>query len=206
MKSCCKCGKSLLSGHILCSECKDNNELPLGYYIDQLAEEIVLEHPEAMCSLCVIRDCDRQQSGLTCRHHVKGFLVSKIETYAENQRTDPGPGEPTPPQTTQITDDGAFMYGDYHFIPYRKFFKDEIDRKAPNDSRPWKNDVQYAMRNMCTDTDVGISNYAWKKTDYSHEKFYAASGDSDADIFRCVENGKLYVPGKNELFHYMDNI
>ena len=36
----------------------------------------------------------------------------------------------------------------------------------------------------------------------SHEKFYAASGDSQCDIFRCIENGKLYVPCANELFRY----
>ncbi|GHU35770.1 hypothetical protein FACS1894105_05020 [Clostridia bacterium] len=40
------------------------------------------------------------------------------------------------------------------------------------------------------------------KTEYSHEKFYAASGDSQADIFKCVENGKLYIPCENELFRY----
>lgn len=108
------------------------------------------------------------------------------------------------PQEQQIAADGTFMFGGYHFTPYRKFGKGEIDRKAQNDSRPWKNDAQYAMRNMSTDIELGISNYAWQKADYSHDKFFAASGGSEADIFKCVENGKLYVPGANELFEYTE--
>ncbi len=59
---------------------------------------------------------------------------------------------------------------------------------------------------MASDFTLGISSYDWKKTDaaYSIDAFYAASGGSTADIFRCVENGKLYVPGENELFRYND--
>ena len=83
MKSCCKCGKSLLSGYILCSECKEVNSLPLRYYIDQLAEDIVLEHPNR-CSFCIRGSCDNQQSGLTCRYGVKEFLVGKIKPYSDN--------------------------------------------------------------------------------------------------------------------------
>lgn len=109
------------------------------------------------------------------------------------------------PREHHIAADGTFAFGGYHFTPYRKFGKGEIDRQAPNDSRPGKNDAQYAMRNMCTDNELGISNYAWQRADYSHDKFYAASGGSEADIFKCVENGKLYVPSQNELFMYTES-
>ena len=34
--------------------------------------------------------------------------------------------------------------------------------------------------------------------------FYAASTDKKCDIFRCVENGRLYVPCQYELQQYMD--
>ncbi len=57
---------------------------------------------------------------------------------------------------------------------------------------------------MASDFSLGISAYNWKKNDavYSIDTFYAASGGSIADIFKCLENGKLYVPGENELFRY----
>ena len=99
---------------------------------------------------------------------------------------------------------GAFEYGGYHFRPYRKFYKGEINRRLKGDSRPWKMDGQYAMRNMSSDRSLGMSTYAWRKCDYSHNDFYAKAGDSDFDIFQCVENGKLYVPHENELFQYKE--
>ena len=101
---------------------------------------------------------------------------------------------------------GVFEYGGYHFKPYRKFQKSEVERRLEGDSRPWKTDAAYAMRNMSTDFILGLSKYDWKKegTNYSHEGFYSASGDSDADIFKCIENGRLYVPHENELFQYSE--
>ena len=103
-----------------------------------------------------------------------------------------------------IKEPGVFKYSGYHFKPYRQFRKGEVTRRLEGDSRPWKTDVQYEMRNMRSDHELGLSRYDWKKADtnYTHEEFYAASGNSDADIFVCVENGKLYVPYENELFQY----
>ena len=37
---------------------------------------------------------------------------------------------------------------------------------------------------------------------YSYAGFYEASGSSKADIFRCMETGRNYIPGENELFGY----
>jgi len=99
---------------------------------------------------------------------------------------------------------GVFEYGGYHFVPYHKFKKGEVTRRLKGDSRPWKTDVQYEMRNMRSDHELGLSRYDWKRAKYSHEGFYAASGGSDADIFRCIENGRLYVPYFNELFQYTE--
>ena len=42
----------------------------------------------------------------------------------------------------------------------------------------------------------------WKKHNYSWKEFYEASGDSQLDLFRCIENGKLYVPCEHELFEF----
>ena len=97
---------------------------------------------------------------------------------------------------------GTFRFGDYHFVPYRQFRKGETKRPLKGDSRPWKIDAQYEMRNIRSDRELGLSKYDWKKSEYSHEKFYEASGDSKCDIFRCIENGKLYVPAENEIFQY----
>ncbi|MDR1668913.1 MAG: hypothetical protein LBR76_03020 [Oscillospiraceae bacterium] len=105
-----------------------------------------------------------------------------------------------------LKEPGVFEYGGYHFKPVRQFMDGETVRPLTGDSRPWKNDAQYAMRNMASDFSLGISAYDWKKTDaaYSIDSFYEASGGNTADIFRCIENGKLYVPGENELFLYSE--
>jgi len=102
----------------------------------------------------------------------------------------------------QYDDKKEFEYGGYHFEPHRKFRDGEVERRLRGDSRPWKGDVQYMMRNMSSDRSLGISVYDWGKVDYSHEGFYKASGGSECDIFRCVENGRFYVPCENELFRY----
>ena len=89
----------------------------------------------------------------------------------------------------------TFEYGGYHFTPVRQFGKREITKPLANDSRPWKTDVQYAMRNMHTDRAVELPSY-------NYDAFFAASTDKNCDIFRCEETGRLYVPGSNELFGY----
>ena len=105
-----------------------------------------------------------------------------------------------------LRDKEIFEFGGYHFKPVRQFRDGEIDKPLANDSRPWKKDAAYAFRNMASDFSLGISSYDRKKTDaaYSIDAFYTASGDSTADIFKCIENGRLYVPGENELFHYKE--
>ncbi len=102
-----------------------------------------------------------------------------------------------------LQDKEVFEFGGYHFKPERKFGKGEVDKQLATDSRPSKNDIQYAMRNMSRDNELRIGNFAGKN-DWSHDAFYAAAKGSDADIFRCLENGKLYVPGENELFRYSE--
>ena len=103
-----------------------------------------------------------------------------------------------------IKEPGVFEYGGYHFKPYRQFQKGEVKRRLEGDTRTWKTDAAFAMRNMSSDHGIGLSKYDWKKADYSHEGFYAASGNCGADIFKCIENGKLYVPHENELFQYKE--
>jgi hypothetical protein len=86
-------------------------------------------------------------------------------------------------------DPAIFEFGGFHFKPHRQFERRD-------------GDFHKQMHNAVRDFSVGISAYNWGKTGYSHEKFYAASGGSDVDIFKCIENGKLYIPCENELFRY----
>jgi hypothetical protein len=59
---------------------------------------------------------------------------------------------------------------------------------------------------MSSDFTLGISSYDWNKSGvkYSHSAFYEAAKGSEADIFQCLENGKMYVPTENELFLYKE--
>ena len=85
----------------------------------------------------------------------------------------------------------SFEYGGHTFTPHRKFRKSEGDFFDVN-------------RRMRSDQSLGLCTYAWRKADYSYDSFYAASTDKDCDIFRCEQNGKLYVPALNELFEYQE--
>ena len=86
----------------------------------------------------------------------------------------------------------CFSYGGFHFIPVRQFEKDEGDFFA-------------LSKRLAIDPILGLSADAERqKHPYSHKDFYAATADKTCDIFRCLENGKLYVPGDRELFIYHD--
>ncbi len=90
----------------------------------------------------------------------------------------------------------TFEYGGKHFAPVRKFGKKD-------------GDFYQITRRLRSDREFGFfrADYYGKdsqKAEYSHEGFYAASTDKTCDIFRCVENGKLYVPCENELQEYME--
>jgi hypothetical protein len=73
---------------------------------------------------------------------------------------------------------------------------------AINEIMPLVNDGGKQMHNAASDRSIGISTYEWGKTEYSHSKFYVAFGNSEADVFKCLENGELYIPAENELFRY----
>lgn len=92
--------------------------------------------------------------------------------------------------------ESTFEYGGKHFIPVRKFEKKD-------------GDFYQITRRLRTDREFGFfqADYDGKgsqKAEYSHEGFYAASTDKTCDIFRCVENGKLYVPCEYELQEYSE--
>lgn len=61
-------------------------------------------------------------------------------------------------------------------------------------------DLEEASKHISSDFEMGMSKYSWGFRDYSHDGFYKAAKDSKSDLFRCVSNGKTYIPGTNELF------
>lgn len=56
----------------------------LNYFIDRLAEDLVLDEKVQMCSMCVIGGCESQVSGMTCRNGVKTWLLNKVKAYARD--------------------------------------------------------------------------------------------------------------------------
>jgi len=86
-----------------------------------------------------------------------------------------------------------FEYGGLHFIPERQF------------EPAGKHHSLIHVSRLRLDVELGFckKGYAYpSKFNYSHEGFYAASTDKKCDIFRCVENGRLYVPCENDLQLY----
>ena len=95
--------------------------------------------------------------------------------------------------------ENEFIYGGYHFTPYGLFSQKE------------NSDFKYLTRKLRTDTELGFFTYdniagRTRKYRYNYKAFYAAAGNSTFDIFKCSENGKLYVPGAFELFGYTEAI
>ena len=87
-----------------------------------------------------------------------------------------------------------FEYGGYHFIPERTLRGAEAGFFA-------------ISKKLRTDVRLGFceEGYAYpSKFPYSHESFMAASTDKECDLYRCVENGKLYIPCNYDLQIYQE--
>jgi hypothetical protein len=87
-----------------------------------------------------------------------------------------------------------FEYGGYHFIPERRFNQQDGDFFS-------------ITRKLNSDRELGFFAADYnngQKFPYSYDDFYAASTDKKCDVFRCVENGKLYVPCQYELQQYRE--
>ena len=107
--------------------------------------------------------------------------------------------EPTEPEeeTTAKTaeelaeswDEGVFAYQGYHFeavgvLPEGIEGKDLVAQTRSN-------------------TELHLSTYHTEDfPKYSYDDFYAVSNAPTADVFRCLETGRNYIPGENELFGY----
>lgn len=81
----------------------------------------------------------------------------------------------------------TFKYKGFTFRPYRKLTQEERDKAiTPN-----------CTLGLSSDRELNLTTYS---RTYTHGSFYAASGNSDKDLFVCLETGRVYVPGSNELF------
>lgn len=90
--------------------------------------------------------------------------------------------------------DKTFEYGGYHFVPVTSY--DHSD-----------SGFRQVTSRLKTDHELGfhaVDYYGTKKFPYDYEGFYQAAGGKTCDIFRCVENGKLYIPCDFELQQYIE--
>ncbi len=81
-----------------------------------------------------------------------------------------------------------FEYSGYHFKPVGIF--------------PTKDTIYLVRQYSKSDRELGITKYDWSKAPYDYKEFYKASSNNKNDVFRCLENNKLYTPAENELFEY----
>lgn len=84
-----------------------------------------------------------------------------------------------------------FKYGGRLFSPYRLFTKAE-------------NTFDFISFHIASDFEIGFMNkdYPKSKIPYDYSEFYKKSSVKNCDLFFCLDNGKLYCPGINELFEW----
>ena len=88
-----------------------------------------------------------------------------------------------------IINDRRFRYNEFTFEPYIRL---------PEEKRSFNYITNHMYR------DDNFNNLLNKDREYNYEEFYERSG-SDADIFKCIENNKIYVPCSAGLFLWNEN-
>ena len=95
----------------------------------------------------------------------------------------------TAKELAESWDEGVFAYQGYHFeavgvLPEGIEGKDLVAQTRSN-------------------TELHLSTYHTEDfPKYSYDDFYAVSNAPTVDVFRCLETGRNYIPGENELFGY----
>ena len=114
-----------------------------------------------------------------------------IETSEEQEQKEPEEEvtAKTAEKLAESWDEGVFEYQGYHFeavgvLPEGIEGKDLVAQTRSN-------------------TELHLSTYHTEDfPKYSYDDFYAVSNAPTADVFRCLETGRNYIPGENELFGY----
>ena len=81
----------------------------------------------------------------------------------------------------------VFEFGNMHFLG--------VGQLPP----PKERDLS---QTLCYDSDIAFETHNGDAVQYNRTDFLNAAANSKCDVFRCYENGKLYVPAENELFQY----
>ena len=81
----------------------------------------------------------------------------------------------------------VFEFGNMHFLG--------VGQLPP----PKERDLS---QTLCYDSDIAFESHNGDAVQYNRVDFLNAAANSKCDVFRCYENGKLYVPAENELFQY----
>ena len=124
----------------------------------------------------------------------ESILESQEQEITEtSERQEPNEPEETIAKTAEELaeswDEGVFEYQGYHFeavgvLPEGIEGKDLVAQTRSN-------------------TELHLSTYHTEDfPKYSYDDFYAVSNAPTADVFRCLETGRNYIPGENELFGY----
>ena len=80
----------------------------------------------------------------------------------------------------------SFRYGGKVFTPFRKLTSKELR-------------LESSTKYLRSDRKLNLSTYVGT---YTWEGFHDASPEKDYDLFKCEDNGKIYIPCLNELFEY----
>ena len=115
---------------------------------------------------------------------IAAFPVETLETVQETSE------EEKPSESDKAQElSPIFEYDGFHF---------EAAGKLPENF-----DTKEIIKKTVSHNELGISDYEDGQHPYSHSGFYEASPNKTADVFRCVETGKNYLPGEHELFEYV---
>ena len=111
------------------------------------------------------------------------------ESSAEMEEVQKGEPESVSVIVQEQWDENVFEYQGYHFEPVGIL--------------PQGLEGKELVNQTIGNTELHLTTYE-REDDilYSYAGFYEASGSSKADIFRCMETGRNYIPGENELFGY----
>ena len=115
--------------------------------------------------------------------------IVEVSEQIEVEKPESSADRKTAEQLADSWDEGVFEYQGYHFeavgvLPEGLEGKELVAQTRSN-------------------TELHLSTYHTEDfPKYSYEEFYAVCNAPTADIFRCLETGRNYIPGENELFGY----
>lgn len=133
-----------------------------------------------------------EEEEVTAQKYIPENQEQEITETSEGQEQKESEEEITVKTAEELAeswDEGVFEYQGYHFeavgvLPEGIEGKDLVAQTRSN-------------------TELHLSTYHTEDfPKYSYDDFYAVSNAPTADVFRCLETGRNYIPGENELFGY----